>query len=100
MRNDYGQSVGVVNRNPLLDISKYKVEYLDGYIEEMTNNQITENILSQIDSEVNHFLLLKEINDHGKDESAINRANIFLTIKSGNLHAKKTARRACIQVVG
>ena len=28
-----GQAVCVVNRNPLLDTSKYEVEYLDGYIE-------------------------------------------------------------------
>ena len=43
VRNYGGQSVGVVNCNPLLDMSKYEVEYLDGYIEEMTTNHIFKN---------------------------------------------------------
>ena len=33
VRKNGGQAVDVVNRNPLLDTSKYKVEYIDGYIE-------------------------------------------------------------------
>ena len=30
--NDDSQSLGVINRNPLLDTSKYEVDCLDGYI--------------------------------------------------------------------
>ena len=78
VRNYYGQYIGVVNRNSILDTSKYKVEYLDGYIEEITTNRISKNMLSHIDSQGNHFLLLKEINDHCKDASEINRANGFM----------------------
>ena len=33
VRNYYGQYIGVVNRNSILDTSKYKVEYLAVYIE-------------------------------------------------------------------
>ena len=33
VRNDYGQAIGVINRIPLLDTSKYKVDYFEGYIE-------------------------------------------------------------------
>ena len=98
VQNNDGQAVGIVNRNPLLDTSKYEVEYFDGYVEEMTTNQIAENMLSQIDSEGNHFLLLKEISDHCKDASAINKVDGFLTSKSGNVHAKKTTRGWTLQV--
>ena len=31
--NNDVQAVGVVNWNPLLDASKYEIEYFDGYIE-------------------------------------------------------------------
>ena len=64
----------------------------------MTTNQNSRNMLSQIDSQVNHFLFLKEINDHCKDESEINRSDGFLTRKSGDVHAKKTARSFTLQV--
>ena len=82
----------------MLDRIKLYIEYLSGYIEEITANQISENILSQIDSQGNHFLLLKDINDNCKDASVINRIVIFLMIKSGNVHAKKTTRGWTLQV--
>ena len=59
VQNDDGQAVGVVNWNPLLDTSKYKVEYLDGYIEVMTTNQNAKNMALHIDFEDNYLLLLK-----------------------------------------
>ena len=73
-------------------MSKYEVEYLDGYIEEMTNNQISENMLSQIDSQGYHFFLLKKINNHCKYASAINMDDGFLTSKSVNVQENKTTR--------
>ena len=62
--NHYGKAIIVVNWNPFFDMNKYEVEYLDGYIEEMTNNQISGNMLSHIDSQCNHFLFLKNIKYH------------------------------------
>ena len=64
----------------------------------MTTGQITENMLSQIDSQGNQFFLIKKIDNHRKDESAINRADEFLTIKSGNVHVKKKMRGWTLQV--
>ena len=84
--NNDGQAVGIVYRNPLLDTIKYKIDYLDGYIEEITTNQISKNMLSQIDSQGNKSLLLNEINNYCKDASDIDRANGLLTINSGNVH--------------
>ena len=66
----------------------YKVEYIDCYIKEMTTNQIDKNKLSHIDSQVNHLIFLNEINDHCKNASEINRADKFLTRKSGNMLTK------------
>ena len=96
--NDDGQAIGVVNQNLWLDMSKYKVEYLDGYIDKMTTNQIDENMLSHIDPQCNQFLLLKDINDHCKDANKFNRADVFMMIKSGNVNSKKTTRYWTLQL--
>ena len=64
----------------------------------MATNQVDENILSQIDSRGNHFLLLKDINGHHKYASAINRANRFLTIKPAKMNANNTTRGWNLQV--
>ena len=64
IRNKGGEPVSVLNRNPLLDTSKYKVQYIDGFVEDMNENQITEKILLQVDSERNQFFLMKDITDH------------------------------------
>ena len=98
VRNDAGQAVDIVNKNLFLDKSKYEVDYLDGYIEKMTTDKISENILSQIDSQGNQLLLLKNIGNHRKYAYAINRAEQFMTIKSGNVQEKKTMRGYTLQV--
>ena len=64
----------------------------------MTTNQIPPKMLSHIDSEINQFLLLKDINDNCKDASAIKKVGGFLTRKSGNVHAKNTTRGWTLQV--
>ena len=58
----------------------------------MTSNQISENILVQVESEGKYFLFLNYIPDNWKDASTINKTNGFLTSKSGNLHAKQIGR--------
>ena len=63
----------------------------------MTANQNADNMLLQVDSEVKHFLLVKEINDHCKDDYSINKTNGLLTSNSGNLHEKKTNREWIFQ---
>ena len=91
-RNDDCEPLGVVNQNPLLDTRKFEVQYLGGFVEKMTVNHITENMLLQVESEENHFILLKEITYQFKDSSAVNNNNCFLARNSGNLYANKKTR--------
>ena len=49
IRNNYGEPVYFVNCNPLLDTSKYELQYLDGFMENMASNQIADNTVSQVD---------------------------------------------------
>ncbi len=44
-------NVGNANNNPLLDSQKYKVEYVNRYVEELTNNIIVENLIAQVNEE-------------------------------------------------
>ena len=72
IKND-GDLVGIVNRNPLLDTSKYELQYLDGFMEAMNENQTADKMLSQLESEGDRLLLIKETTDHYKDASTINK---------------------------
>ena len=49
-------------------------------------------MLSKIESQGNHFLVIKYINDNCEDASTINRENGFLNSKSGNVRANKKTR--------
>ena len=68
----------------------YKVSLPNGQTEELTENMITRNMLSQVDSEGHNYQVLKDISDHYADGSALNRSNVFIISHGGNLHAKKT----------
>ena len=72
------------------DKSLYKVEYPDGMTEQLAANIITENMMSQVDSEVHHYQVLTELTDHKKDDSAIAKVDGFIKSNSGNLHRMRT----------
>ena len=91
-RGQDGNPIGIRNPNPLLDTREYVVEFLDGSTAEYGANIIAENLFSQVDSEGNQYLLLKEIVSHRKDSSAIPISDGFFTSKNGNRVPKTTTR--------
>ena len=88
----------MVTPNPLTNTSLYEVEFSDGYVEELQYNIITENMISQVDSEGYHYQLLAEISDHWSTHLAITKKNGLIRSKSGNLHPKKTTIGWSIEV--
>ena len=70
-RDANGNPKGIANNNPLLDTRVYDVEFPDGKIKEYNVNMISEFLYSQVDDEGNEFILLDEIIDHCKDDTAI-----------------------------
>ena len=72
-----GNILGRSHRNPLLDTRQYEVEFADGTRDKYFANTIAENIYAQVDDEGHHHLLLKEIIDHKKSDSAITVDNGF-----------------------
>ena len=91
-RDADGNPVGRRNTNPILDSRVYEVEFPDGHVEEYAANVIAECIYSQVDDEGNQFLLLNEIIDHKRDESALQWKDMWITGKNGNKHMKRTTK--------
>ena len=85
-------STGKGNYNAMNENSLYKVEYPDGMTEQLLDNIIAENMMSQVDSEGNHYQVMTEVTDKNKDDSAISKVDGFIKSISGNLHQKRTTR--------
>ena len=59
---------------------------------------ISENMLSQVDSEGHHYQVLKEMSDHYADGSELKRSDGFIRSCGGNLHGNKTTRCCKLEV--
>ena len=62
-----GNPVGSPNANPILDSRIYKLEFLDGRIEEYSLNTILENLICQTDDDGWDMGLLDEVIEFRKD---------------------------------
>ena len=87
-----GRPIGVASSNPMTDTRLYKVEFVDGTEDTISANIIAENLLSQIDAEGHRQLMLKEIIDHRKLDTAIDEDNAFFTTHMGIRRRKQTTR--------
>ena len=85
-----GRPIGRKHENPLFDTRQYVVEFADGVVENYTANVIAENVVSQVDNEGHEYLLLKEIIDHRKDNTAVQKDDGFVLTRSGQRRPKIT----------
>ena len=53
---------------------------------------ISENMQSQVGSEVNHCQVLNQISDHYAEMSALKRSDEFIRNRGGNIHPLKKNR--------
>ncbi len=70
-RDAEGNLIGRENVNPILDTRIYDVQFPDGHVESYSANIIDENVYKQVDEEGQCYVLLDEIMNHCKDNSAI-----------------------------
>ena len=77
-----GALKGTAHLNLILDTRTYEVEFPDGQTTEYSANIIVENMYAQCDTEGNQYLLLKEIVDWKKDNSATDLADMYVTCGS------------------
>ena len=91
VRNEAGSLMGKHNANPLLDTSRYVVEYEDGSLDELSANIIAEAIYAQVDDEGRDYVLLDAIVDHKRDSDvALDESNGFEVKSNGNRIPKRT----------
>ena len=86
--NDTG--TGKCNYSAMPDNYFYEVEYPDGTTEQMADNIIAANMLSQVCSEGHHYQVLTEVTDNKEYDSVITKVDGFIKSSSGNLHQKRT----------
>lgn len=91
-RDENGDPVGT--RSPLTpeDTREYILQADDGRRTELTANTIIENMYAQVDGEGRKQLLLDEIIDHRKDDTALTKDQATIRSHNGNVHQKKTTR--------
>ena len=86
-----GKLVGRANTNPILDTRMYNIEYSDGQTAEVAANVIAQNMYAMCDTEGNQYLLLDGIVGHRKDDSAVDRADMYVQ-RGSNRHMRKTTK--------
>ena len=91
-KGEDGNPIGRHHDNPFLDTRKYEVRMSDGSVRECMHNVVAESMFSQADSEGERHLLLDEITNHKKDETAVSIEDGWLTTSSGNKRRKMTTR--------
>ena len=90
--DDEGEPLGTPHNNPILDSRQYEVEFMDGTVEVLTANVIAENLLAQVDEEGHRQLLLDEIIDFRKDDTAVRKDDCMITTKNGIKRKAMTTR--------
>ena len=91
-RGHSGEPIGIAHNNPLFDTREYDVEFTDGSVEKYSANIIAENMYAQVDDEGREHLIMKEIVDHKKDQSAIPISEGKTRSYNGNETPKITTR--------
>ena len=99
LKDANGRPIGVANENPIMDSIMYEVKYRDGYVAAMASNVIAENLFSQVNQEVNIFLIVDSIIDTRTNGTQILQQDAFVITKSGNKRRKNTTKgwEVCIQ---
>ena len=88
-----GKVTGKYDDDPYLNSIMYKVKLADGRIKEYGANIITENMLTQVDSDGFSLALMEGIIDYKHDDSiAIPKVDKYITTGRGQRRLQKTTR--------
>ena len=94
-----GQTVGMYNKNPILNTMDYDVEFPYGKVCEYSANVIAENLLAQVDDEGYFLQLLDAITDYRKDGMAVEKQETYGKTCAGNHCLCKTTCGWHLQVL-
>ena len=90
--NADGKPIRIADDNVLLDSRACKIEFSDGQTEISTANIIAENLLAEVDAEDCEFILVEEIEDHGKTADAMPTGQGMFKTSRGTKREKRTTR--------
>ena len=85
-------STGEINYNAMHDKYLYEFEYPDGTTDQLADNIIAENMMSQVDSEGYNYQILTEVTDNKKVDSAKSKVDSFIKSSNGKLRRKRMTR--------
>ena len=91
-RNESGELIGRAHENPILDTRLYEVDFGAGTYQDYTTNLIMENLYAQVDDGGHQFSILKGIVDAKADETAVKKANGWITMPNQLRRRRITTR--------
>ena len=71
----------------------YEVEYADIYKTAMSENEISNNLLAQVDQYRQRFVLFDKIIYYIPDGTEIKEEDAFIQMENGNKQRRKTTKR-------
>lgn len=83
VRDDNGNQVGKFHINPVLNTGVYNVQLPDGSLAELSANVIAENIYKSVDDHGFNYTTMKDILEHRKDETAVEKEDGWFITSSG-----------------
>ncbi len=89
-RDADGNLTGRASSNLVLDTRTYEVEFDDGDVTKFTANMIAQAMYSQCDTDGNQYLLLDQLVDHQKDDTAITLTKQTVHRDNGRTYRRKT----------
>ena len=85
-----GNTTGRHDANPLLNTAVYDVLFPDGAVKQYAANTIAENMWAQVDNEGQQYLLLDQITEHRRHDSAVDKNDQYVVTKRGNKKLRQT----------
>ena len=89
-KDEDGNIKGTHNENPYLNTLSYDVQFPDGEVREYAANVISENMYAQVDANGFMHTMLDAIIDHKTDGHAVEKADMYITTKSGQRRIRNT----------
>jgi hypothetical protein len=89
-RNSDGNYIGRKHTNPQLDSRIFTVRFPDGDEKDISYNLLAEHLFSQVDAEGNQYRLFREIINHRKGKSALEKADQYRVASNGRRIMKKS----------
>ena len=77
-QNVDGVLIGLRNDNPILDTMVYEDMFSGGKVVDVLSNQVAESILTSCNTEVDEFMVFREILYHRSDDMASSKEDVFI----------------------